>query len=129
MQQGRYVASFIKQHLNNVDEVQMAPFRFTDKGSMATIGRNAAVCAVGNLELTGFLGWVGWLVVHIYYLIGFRNRLVVLWTWCWNYIWYDRPVRIIARARLPLAQAAGLQEAAAGATTTAEQVVAGEEKS
>ena len=70
-----------------------------DARAMATIGRNAAVCAMGSLELTGFLGWVGWLVVHIYYLIGFRNRLVVLWAWCWNYLWYDRPVRIITRAR------------------------------
>jgi NADH dehydrogenase len=54
---------------------------------------------VKGIELTGFLGWLGWLVVHIYYLIGFRNRLVVLWSWAWNYLWYDRPVRIITRAK------------------------------
>ena len=105
MQQGRYVADYILHHLADGagDPEKLPPFSYTDKGAMATIGRNAAVCAVGDLQLTGFLGWVGWLVVHIYYLIGFRNRLVVLWAWCWNYIWYDRPVRIITRARLAAA--------------------------
>ena len=101
MQQGRYVARFIMAHLADQHDAPptMAPFRYVDKGAMATIGRNAAVCAAGGWALTGFAGWLGWLGVHIYYLIGFRNRLVVLWTWCWNYVWYDRPVRIIARAR------------------------------
>lgn len=107
MQQGRYVAALIAEHLGSggasVSE-RAAPFRYVDKGSMATIGRNAAVCAMGGIELTGFLGWLGWLVVHIYYLIGFRNRLVVLWSWCWNYVWYDRPVRIITRAKGELAR-------------------------
>ncbi len=101
MQQGRYVADFIVNHLADgpTDPVKMPPFRYVDKGTMATIGRNAAVCAVGGIELTGFIGWMGWLVVHIYYLIGFRNRLIVLWSWFWNYVWYDRPVRIITRAK------------------------------
>jgi NADH dehydrogenase len=101
MQAGRYVADFIMAHLDDpdIEEPGMPPFTYVDKGTMATIGRNAAVCSVGDLELTGFLGWVAWLVVHIYYLIGYRNRLVVLWNWCWNYIWYDRPVRIITRAK------------------------------
>ncbi len=101
MQAGRYVADFILAHVEDVDTdtPRLAPFRYLDKGSMATIGRNAAVCSIGKLELTGLLGWLGWLVVHIYYLIGFRNRLVVLWSWCWNYLLYDRPVRIITRAR------------------------------
>ncbi len=104
MQQGRYVADFILAHASNpdTDTPNVAPFRYVDKGSMATIGRNAAVCEVGDVELTGFLGWVGWLVVHIYYLIGFRNRLVVLWTWAYNYVFYDRPVRIIAHEKREL---------------------------
>ena len=101
MQQGRYVADFIMAHLDDEPAAPagMPPFEYTDKGTMATIGRNAAVCAVARFELTGLLGWLGWLLVHIYYLIGFRNRLVVLGSWCWNYIWYDRPVRIIMRAK------------------------------
>jgi NADH dehydrogenase len=101
MQAGRYVADFILAHLDDpkAREVRLGPFRYVDKGSMATIGRNAAVCAIGGVELTGFIGWLGWLVVHIYYLIGFRNRLIVLWSWAWNYLWYDRPVRIITRAK------------------------------
>ncbi len=101
MQAGRYVAAFILSHLHDPDTRQptAAPFKYVDKGTMATIGRNAAVCSVGSVELTGFFGWVAWLVVHIFYLIGYRNRLVVLWNWCLNYIWYDRPVRIITRAK------------------------------
>lgn len=101
MQAGRYVAELIMAHLAdpNVEEPLVAPFVYVDKGTMATIGRNAAICSIGKLELTGFFGWMAWLVVHIYYLIGYRNRLVVLWSWCWNYIWYDRPVRIITRAK------------------------------
>ena len=104
MQQGRYVADFILAHASTpgTEAPNVSPFRYDDKGSMATIGRNAAVCEVGNVQLTGFLGWVGWLVVHIYYLIGFRNRLVVLWTWAYNYVFYDRPVRIIAHEKREL---------------------------
>lgn len=75
------------------------PFRYRDRGSMATIGKNAAVAQVGRLHLDGFLGWMAWLLVHLYYLIGFRNRLAVLASWAWNYLRSDRPVRIIARAR------------------------------
>jgi NADH dehydrogenase len=62
---------------------------------MATIGRNSAVGRFKGIRLRGVVGWVGWLVVHIYYLIGFRNRLVVLLMWGWNYIKKDRPIRII----------------------------------
>jgi NADH dehydrogenase len=103
MQGGRYIADYLLAHLADQpdDPVKMAPFRYLDKGTMATIGRNAAVCQVRGLELKGFLGWVAWLVVHIYYLIGFRNRFFVLWSWSWNYILYDRPVRIVMAPRKP----------------------------
>jgi NADH:quinone reductase (non-electrogenic) len=103
MQGGRYVADYILGHLADDagDPVKLPPFRYVDKGTMATIGRNAAVCSVRGVEVTGFIGWVVWLVVHIYYLIGFRNRLFVLWSWAWNYIVYDRPVRIVAAPRKP----------------------------
>ena len=98
MQEARVVA------LNIVAASRAAPlrrFRYRDRGSMATIGRNAAVAQVRwlHLDLTGFLGWVAWLVVHLYYLIGFRNRAAVLLGWAWNYLRFDRPVRIIARAK------------------------------
>jgi NADH dehydrogenase len=65
---------------------------------MATIGRNAAVAQMGPLCFTGFVGWVVWLVVHLYYLVGFRNRLAVLGSWGWNYFRKDRPIRIVVRA-------------------------------
>jgi NADH:ubiquinone reductase (H+-translocating) len=101
MQAGRHVADII------LDEVRAAPdqprdrkpFHYVDKGSMATIGRNAAVGRVKGIGFTGFVGWVAWLVVHIYYLIGFRNRLVVLASWGWDYLRRDRPIRIIARGQ------------------------------
>jgi len=62
---------------------------------MATIGRSAAVAKLGPLRLTGFIGWVAWLLVHIYYLIGFENRLAVMARWSWQYVRYDRPIRSI----------------------------------
>jgi NADH dehydrogenase len=93
MQEGRYVARAI------LDRDEPArPFRYRDKGTMATIGRRAAVCQVGPLRLRGFLGWVTWLVVHLYYLIGFRNRAAVLASWGWDYLRRDRPIRLIVRS-------------------------------
>ena len=94
MQEGRYVAGAI---LNGGTPAQ--PFRYRDKGTMATIGRRAAVCQIGPLRLRGLLGWITWLVVHLYYLIGFRNRAVVLASWGWDYIRRDRPIRLIVRSR------------------------------
>jgi NADH dehydrogenase len=94
MQEGRYVARAILD-----GGVAAHPFRYRDKGTMATIGRRAAVCQVGPLRLRGFLGWITWLVVHLYYLIGFRNRAVVLASWGWDYIRRDRPIRLIVRSR------------------------------
>jgi NADH dehydrogenase len=75
----------------------LPPFRYRDKGMMATIGRNAGVAAVGRRQIKGFVGWVVWLVLHLYYLIGFRNRVVVLLGWAWNYLKFDRPLRIITQ--------------------------------
>lgn len=70
-------------------------FRYRDPGSLATIGRNAAVARIGGLQFTGFVAWVAWLVVHLIQLIGFRNKLFVLTNWAWDYFFYDRAVRII----------------------------------
>ena len=94
MQEGRYVARAIR-HGGPPDR----PFRYRDKGTMATIGRRAAVAQVGPVRLRGFLGWITWLVVHLYYLIGFRNRAAVLASWGWDYIRRDRPIRLIVRSR------------------------------
>jgi len=94
MQEGRYVARAIR-HGGQPE----GPFHYRDKGTMATIGRRAAVAQVGPVRLRGFLGWITWLVVHLYYLIGFRNRAVVLASWGWDYVRRDRPIRLIVRSR------------------------------
>lgn len=80
-------------------------FHYRDKGTMATIGRHAAVAQMGPIQLTGVFGWVAWLVVHLYYLIGFENRVRVMLRWGWYYIRLDRPVRSILRADPPRAEA------------------------
>jgi NADH:ubiquinone reductase (H+-translocating) len=71
------------------------PFVYKDPGSLATIGRNAAVARIHGISFTGFPAWVVWLVVHIIQLIGFRNRLFVLTNWAWDYFFYERAVRLI----------------------------------
>jgi NADH dehydrogenase len=95
MQEGRYVAKHILGGSNG------RPFRYFDKGTLATIGRTEAIGEVGPFRFTGFLGWLVWLVVHLYYLIGFENRLLVMVRWSWYYVRYDRPVRSIIRAHPP----------------------------
>lgn len=95
MQEGRAVARNILRAMRGQP---LEPFRYRDKGIMATIGRHDAVAKVGRLALKGLVGWLAWLLVHLYYIIGFRNRLAVLWGWAWNYFRYDRPIRLIARA-------------------------------
>jgi NADH dehydrogenase len=94
MQAGRYVAAELLG-------AQQGPFRYRDKGMLATIGRRAAVGQIGPLAFTGIVGWIAWLVVHLYYLIGFENRVRVVMRWAWYYVRLDRPVRIILRADEP----------------------------
>lgn len=95
MQGARYVARSILDEVAGVGR-ERPPFHYVDKGTMATIGRNAGVARLaGGLEFTGFMGWLTWLFVHIYYLIGFRNRLSALFSWAWDYFRHDRPIRII----------------------------------
>jgi NADH dehydrogenase len=98
MQQGRYVAKAIVRRIENRT---VQPFRYRDKGIMATIGRSRAVAQVKSLRLSGFIAWLIWLAVHIWYLIGFRNRLMVLINWFWNYVTYKRGARLITGARVP----------------------------
>jgi NADH dehydrogenase len=93
MQQGRYVASVILKRLRGERETK--PFRYRDKGNLATIGRSSAVAEIGRLRLSGFIAWVTWLFVHIFYLIGFRNRVLVLIQWAWSYLTFQRGARLI----------------------------------
>src|SRR6266849_7206468 len=96
MQAGRQVAASIS---DMVAGGGARAFRYKDPGIMATIGRNSAVAQLGWLHLSGFPGWVLWLGVHLINVISFRSRLVVLVNWAWEYMFYDRPVRLIIRAR------------------------------
>ncbi|HYP76614.1 MAG TPA: NAD(P)/FAD-dependent oxidoreductase [Polyangiaceae bacterium] len=97
MQQGRFVARAIQA---SIDKQPRGTFRYVDKGSMATIGRRRAVAAVGALKLSGFLAWLAWLTVHIFYLIDFRSKVVVLFDWAWSYFTYQRGSRLITGHRL-----------------------------
>jgi NADH:ubiquinone reductase (H+-translocating) len=76
---------------------KLEPFRYKDPGLLATIGRNAAVARIWGLSFSGFIAWVIWVGLHIFRLIGFRNRLVVLINWAWDYFFYDNQVRLITR--------------------------------
>jgi len=102
MQQGRYVAKIIQRELEGATEAaakaQPPPrpgFHYWDKGSLATIGRAAAVAEFGKLHISGFIAWLAWLFVHILFLIGFRNRLLVFIEWAWSYVTYERGARLI----------------------------------
>jgi len=76
------------------------PFRYRDYGNLATIGRNAAVVdlasPLGQLKFSGYFAWLFWLFAHIYFLIGFRNRLTVMVDWAWAYVTYERSARVVA---------------------------------
>lgn len=95
MQEARRVAATISDLVHNAPT---RPFRYRDPGIMATIGRNSAVAQLGPVHLSGFLGWVMWLVVHLVNVVSFRARILVLVNWAWDYLFYDRPVRLIVRA-------------------------------
>src|SRR5204863_10070923 len=92
IQQGRFVARLITARLRGRP---LPKFRYRDLGNMATIGRSAAVADFGKLHLSGFLAWMMWLVIHLMNLVGFRNRLLVLVQWAWNYFTFDRSARLI----------------------------------
>ncbi len=93
MQQGRFVADLIQRKINHRPLPEY--FKYVDKGQMATVGRSRAVAMFRGLEFSGFTAWIGWLVVHIYYLIGFKNRLFVLFQWAWTYLTFKRGARLI----------------------------------
>ena len=98
IQAGEYVAGRIHSRVSSTASTA-APFRYRDKGSMATIGRNAAVAQLPNgLKVKGFIGWVAWLGLHLVMLMGFGNRVTVLVKWAWNYLTYDRGSRALIDA-------------------------------
>lgn len=97
IQQGRKLA----ENLNSGSFDR--PFKYNDKGSMATIGRNRAVVDIGNVHFKGFLAWLTWMFVHLVTLLGMRNKLVVLINWTWNYFSYSSALRVMLRpSRLPV---------------------------
>ena len=95
IQQGQYVAKTILRIINNQEP---KPFKYWDKGALATIGRLKAVGDIPkNHHLHGMIAWMAWLFVHLFYLIGFGNKVMVFFDWVWNYVTYDRRVRLIVR--------------------------------
>ncbi|MBN8539378.1 MAG: NAD(P)/FAD-dependent oxidoreductase [Deltaproteobacteria bacterium] len=95
MQQGRYAAKLILEKINLKPSQAPAPFHYFDKGQMATIGRRRAVVQAGRLRFSGYLAWLTWLFIHIYYLIGFKNRFFVFYQWAWAYLTFRRGARLI----------------------------------
>lgn len=93
MQEGTFVAKLIREELESGHRT--ASFHYWDKGSLATIGRSAAVAEFGRIHISGFIAWLSWLFVHIFFLIGFRNRLLVFIQWAWSYVTYERGARLI----------------------------------
>ncbi len=94
LQQGKFVGKLIKNELKGKPR---APFQYTDKGSMATIGRAKAVADIRGLKFSGFFAWILWGFIHVFFLIGFRNRFRVFAEWMWYYISFKRGVRLITR--------------------------------
>jgi NADH dehydrogenase len=92
-QMGRYVGALIAGRIAGRPDPK--PFHYMDVGEIATIGRRAAVYNFGRLRLKGFVGWVFWSAIHIYFLIGMRNRLVVALNWLWSYLTFHRGARLI----------------------------------
>ena len=94
IQQGKSAAQNIRRTLNGNP---LIPFRYKDPGLLATIGRNAAVARIWGISFSGFIAWVIWVFLHIYRIIGFRNRIVVMFNWVWDYFFYDNQVRLITK--------------------------------
>ena len=108
MQEGTFVAKLIRRELGRAGALPFSrpsreagdfdlrpKFHYWDKGSLATIGRSAAVAEFGRIHISGFIAWLSWLFVHIFFLIGFRNRLLVFIQWAWSYVTYERGARLI----------------------------------
>ncbi|TML31001.1 MAG: NAD(P)/FAD-dependent oxidoreductase, partial [Actinobacteria bacterium] len=98
MQQGRYAARLVRDRLAGR---QTAPFQYHDKGNLATIGRASAVADLNFVKLSGPVAWLGWLAVHLFYLIGFQNRYLVLIRWSYSYVTHGRGARLITEPPPP----------------------------
>lgn len=97
MQMGKHAAKLIRTDINATTKPAPHPaFKYWDKGTMATIGRSAAVAEIGRFKFSGLLAWLAWLFIHLIFLIGFRNRLAVLFQWAYSYFSYKRSARIIS---------------------------------
>jgi NADH:ubiquinone reductase (H+-translocating) len=98
--EGRFVGKLIRREIAlretpNGRPAPRAPFHYWDKGSLATIGRAAAVAQFGRIHISGFMAWLAWLFIHIFFLIGFQNRVLVMIQWAWSYFTYERGARLI----------------------------------
>jgi len=113
LQMGRYAAARIRRELN---DREAPPFRYIDKGSMATIGRSKAVAQSGPLRMRGFIAWLAWAFIHVLYLVGFRNRFIVLADWIISWFSYRRGARLISTAASNFGP--GISQRAAGANRT-----------
>ncbi|HET54738.1 MAG TPA: NAD(P)/FAD-dependent oxidoreductase [Ignavibacteria bacterium] len=94
MQQGRYVANVLKK---SIPKEQRKPFKYFDKGNLATIGRAKAVLQIGNLKVSGFIAWLIWALVHIAFLVNFRKRYRVMTEWIWYYMTFKNGIRLITK--------------------------------
>jgi NADH dehydrogenase len=92
LQAGRHLARTILRELRGEAR---EPFRYADRGQAATIGRSRAIVEIGSVRFGGFAAWLGWLLLHIYHLVGFRNRLFVVLQWAWSYLSFKRGARLI----------------------------------
>ncbi|NIP39525.1 MAG: FAD-dependent oxidoreductase [Candidatus Dadabacteria bacterium] len=92
MQQGMYAAALIKKR---IEDEEYRPFKYSDKGSLAVIGRNSAVASIGRFNVKGFFAWLIWLFIHIRYLVEYDNKVLVLTQWAWNYFTRKRGARLI----------------------------------
>jgi NADH dehydrogenase len=94
IQQGISTAKNIRRMM---DDKPLESFHYKDPGLLATIGRNAAVARIFGISFSGFIAWVIWVFLHIYRIIGFRNRIVIMFNWAWDYLFYDNQVRLITK--------------------------------
>lgn len=94
IQQGKNLGDNFKKMLNGKN---MKPFKYNDKGTMATVGRNKAVVDIRKLHFGGAIAWFLWMFVHLWFLVGFRNRVVTFFNWTYSYINYDKAARLIIR--------------------------------
>jgi len=94
---GRHAAHLVRDEIRLGKNAQRPAFKYWDKGTMATIGRSAAVALIGKIRLSGLIAWLAWLFVHLVFLIGFRNRAAVILNWMYAYFAYKRGARIITK--------------------------------